>query len=557
MLATQKIYLGFLNELGELINNAKDFPLVEAPEKLKEIKGWRDSIAKQELLVPIVGGFSVGKSTLLNDFLGENILSVGLTPETALATELRYTDSESHFIAVKENGTEEKIALKDSEILKTRAQEFEYCKLYLNHPKLKDIQPLILVDMPGFDAPIEAHNKAISNYLQKGVYYIILESIDKGTIASSIKSQIDILVAYNRDFSFCLSKTNLISPQEVEEVANGIREELEIDFNYNKPIALFKQGAENQALFESLLKDLNAENIFQKLYKDHLYALAQKFSSSFHTCMQGLEQDKESANEEIKELQQSINALQDSPIDDTIFNAQEATQDTLKAVENAISNQIASLANLAAKNQQSFHNSLGNIIQNTLISEIAYKTRSNIDSVIKAYKEELSANPAISYKEEYGNLIASIERTIKSVVFDVQSNEGTLRAVAGVLDAGSVLALKIPGYGLIVGAILKLIGKFLPSFASKSVDPQELLTQILSQVRSAVEPKLSNHYESSFSTLKKAVESSITQALKQKQQEIVKAQGEKQNKTLEIGTQIETLKQLCQDIESLLKLKLN
>lgn len=216
---------------------------MEAPEKLKEIKGWRDSIEKQELLVPIVGGFSVGKSTLLNDFLGENILSVGLTPETALATELRYTDSESYFIAVKKNGTEEeegKIALKDSEILKTRAQEFEYCKIYLNHPKLKKLSPIILVDMPGFDAPIGAHNKAISNYLRKGVYYIILESIDKGTIASSIKSQIDILVAYNRDFSFCLSKTNLISPQDVAEVCEGIRKELEIDFDYNKPIALFK-----------------------------------------------------------------------------------------------------------------------------------------------------------------------------------------------------------------------------------------------------------------------------------------------------------------------------
>lgn len=49
----------------------------------------------------------------------------------------------------------------------------------------------------------------------------------------------------------------------------------------------------------------------------------------------------------------------------------------------------------------------------------------------------------------------------------------------------------------------------------------------------------------------------LEQALKQKQQEIAKAQGEKQNKTLEIGAQIETLKQLCQDIESLLKQKLN
>ncbi len=47
--------------------------------------------SKKQLVIPIVGNFSAGKSTLLNRFLGSSVLPTGITPETSLATELHYT----------------------------------------------------------------------------------------------------------------------------------------------------------------------------------------------------------------------------------------------------------------------------------------------------------------------------------------------------------------------------------------------------------------------------------------------------------------------------------
>lgn len=52
------------------------------------------NITSTELLIPVIGGFSAGKSSLLNSFLQEEILSVAVTPETALATELHYSTQE-------------------------------------------------------------------------------------------------------------------------------------------------------------------------------------------------------------------------------------------------------------------------------------------------------------------------------------------------------------------------------------------------------------------------------------------------------------------------------
>ena len=67
MLATQKSYLKYLGKLDSLISGAKDLSLVDSA-------GITKQIAAQELLVPVVGGFSAIKSSLLNDFLGDDAL---------------------------------------------------------------------------------------------------------------------------------------------------------------------------------------------------------------------------------------------------------------------------------------------------------------------------------------------------------------------------------------------------------------------------------------------------------------------------------------------------
>ena len=56
-------------------------------------KALKQDIAEAELIMPVVGSFITGKSTLINSFLNSGLLPVGTTPETALATELRYSES--------------------------------------------------------------------------------------------------------------------------------------------------------------------------------------------------------------------------------------------------------------------------------------------------------------------------------------------------------------------------------------------------------------------------------------------------------------------------------
>ena len=65
---------------------------------------------------------------------------------------------------------------------------------------------MVLVDMPGFDAPIENHNQAILNYLERGVFFVFLTSIEDGNITLSMKREIDNLQQIGKGFAFCISK---------------------------------------------------------------------------------------------------------------------------------------------------------------------------------------------------------------------------------------------------------------------------------------------------------------------------------------------------------------
>lgn len=82
----KKDFLEYINEVKNIIT-----PLEIPDNGLSDIQS---QIEHAELIAPVVGGFSAGKSTLINSFLGTEILPTAVTPETALATELRYSETD-------------------------------------------------------------------------------------------------------------------------------------------------------------------------------------------------------------------------------------------------------------------------------------------------------------------------------------------------------------------------------------------------------------------------------------------------------------------------------
>lgn len=112
----QKSYIEFSNKA---INIAKSAECLN--DKVKELTELATSIENQELLVPVIGGFSSGKSSLINSFLGSNVLGVAITPQTAIATELRYS-SEEKIEAIKDDESIDVFKINELEKVEEKAQ---------------------------------------------------------------------------------------------------------------------------------------------------------------------------------------------------------------------------------------------------------------------------------------------------------------------------------------------------------------------------------------------------------------------------------------------------
>ncbi|WRG34628.1 dynamin family protein [Helicobacter pylori] len=187
------------------------------------------SIQKQQLVIPVVGNFSAGKSTLLNRFLGSSVLPTGITPETSLATELHYSANERIEAFSNNDEKTESFELNEQsfEVIKDNATKYSYLKVYLNNEALKDSVPLVFVDMPGFDSPISSHTHAILEYLERGVHFVILTSVEEDNLTKRMVRELKNLLEFDKGLSFILSKTNLRTPSQVGEISRYIQDQIQ------------------------------------------------------------------------------------------------------------------------------------------------------------------------------------------------------------------------------------------------------------------------------------------------------------------------------------------
>ncbi|GAA8022842.1 hypothetical protein HpCS40_14620 [Helicobacter pylori] len=108
------------------------------------------------------------------------------------------------------------------EVIKENAAEYSCLKVYLNNEALKNSAPLVFVDMPGFDSPISSHTHAILEYLERGVHFVILTSVEEGNLTKRMVRELKSLLEFDKGLSFILSKTNLRTPSQVGEISHYI-----------------------------------------------------------------------------------------------------------------------------------------------------------------------------------------------------------------------------------------------------------------------------------------------------------------------------------------------
>lgn len=383
MLESQKAFATYLKKMQELLNDQEfsfDHTLLQR-------------VIETELVVPVIGAFSAGKSSLLNSLIGSDILPVGIAPETELATELRYS-SEPHLLAIRPDGMQERLPVEALSSINRRSSEFSHLRLYLDSEALKTIAPLVLVDMPGFGSSLENHNKAISYYLPRGVHFIVLTSVEDGNITQSILRKLDELKTYNTEFTFLISKCNLRATNQVEEVQSYIDDQLRVYFGaHYRSIALGNQGGGELV---HALTTLQPDALFSHLFLDILKEQNFEILAQINLALSMLKKDKAESEQTALSLRQALIQLQEqrkeveSDLKDSYSG--KMLDRSLRSLDNALNESLEELVTLSGnKNPHALSNTLSDIIRNSLATTIKSEVQDISTSMVDRIASNLSA----------------------------------------------------------------------------------------------------------------------------------------------------------------------
>ena len=93
-------------------------------------------------------------------------------------------------------------------------------RVYVNNAdvKLLNDKGVVLVDMPGIDSGIEAHNNAILNYIKEGTVFMLFNDAENGTLRSSTVSFINEIKQYGLSVHLFVSKADKKPADEIAQI---------------------------------------------------------------------------------------------------------------------------------------------------------------------------------------------------------------------------------------------------------------------------------------------------------------------------------------------------
>ncbi len=496
------------------------------------------SIQKQQLVIPVVGNFSAGKSTLLNRFLEKSVLPTAITPETSLATELHYSANERIEAFSNNDEKAESFELNEQsfEVIKENAPKYSYLKVYLNNEALKNSAPLVFVDMPGFDSPISSHTHAILEYLARGVHFVILTSAEEGALTKRMVRELKNLLEFDKGLSFILSKTNLRTPSQVKEISHYIQDQIQDHLDLTTH--LIYSNEDNNALLEVADK-IDAEKLFSALYLKRLKSLNSRLQNSLKSVIESFDYSKEKALEEIKTLDLGVKDIEKT-YEKLRANLEEeyssvAVGSVVKKVIEDVRDQKPYLASLINKPNE-LNSEIESIMQQSLIKN----AKLEIEKINLSFSKDFHAEfESLNNTQLSSDLSVNLEHGIESGI----------NALSVILSKNPVtrsFALILQGLKPLLKDLLTLLPNIINSFFRNEEKERaklenlieiKVIPEIQHKLKKVLPGLFNEALQNSLKGLKDRCELEITH----KKQEIVLAQKEKEKHLNDLEAQKQAL----------------
>ena len=478
--------------------------------------------------VPFVGEFNASKSSLLNAYMGVNLLPTNITPETAVSYELYYSPSEKlevwHYGVLKETTSLDNIA-------KLSVVPGDIVKVFIDNIRIKSLNDrgIVIVDMPGIDSGVEEHNNAILNYIQEGTFYVVVSDIQHGTLTGTTLQFVRELKKYSISAAVLLSKIDRKPAEEVASVLQNVKDFAKRVIGENTFVGAVSALSNQIGDMEELLGTLNGNEFAKKKFQNEVQGFVEKQIAKLELQANLLASNTNNFDSQIAKLEEkrsvilanlSKNDAQAQPIEGSV-------QDILNDIKNALllnSFQLASVL-YTQNDAKTLNNQVLSVIRPVLVNSFKREI-GEYQEVIGQTVKQLTSEIESKLKDENNPLVKQAEIIVGNLVgreileeFLTKGIQSLVKRFAGYKSVTKLLGIIGAALNPIVGILIGLIPDILRMIFGKGKDKkiaelqQQLentaFGQIIEAMRQPVTEMLIQQRQETYENFKKAIEAEL------------------------------------------------
>lgn len=515
-----------LNEIKE-INTGYELSNEIIDQNLKEIESAK-------VCTPIIGKFSSGKSAILNTLLGysRKLLKEDITPETAVPTELYFSEMNDWVKLVSTEGTEQEVTLSEYRGMELNANKTQCVRIGLKNSFLEGIQDVMLVDMPGFESGFELHNKAIDAYLPKSLAYLVAFPAEDMVLRSTIGNILKELCLHNMPICVVITKCDKVDSAIIDANLIKLKEDLrkyivdrEVSFCFTSS---FEGDAEE---LEDFLLGIEEKSqwILENRYKSYAASAANTTENYLNAMIKNndlsqseLDEKEDKLNKELKTLKERIKEEEDSFVNQIDSFVLEIKADVQSALQSEESTFITMLMN-----NQDIKERVNAIVRSAVTSSI----QKRFVPKVQKYVEKISECINVEVFAAAGFATSGLNFNTGEIVKNIVSSSVAWAAVA-VLGL-PILGIIAAGAAAIIHAISSKIKGAKQREEAKAQIRQklnvEVIPSIVKQVGISVELELTKQIAALNTKINEEINSQRT-VLEKAMADLKKQQAEEEQK---------------------------
>jgi GTP-binding protein EngB required for normal cell division len=342
----------------------------------------RASAGQDEIGVAVLGRFKAGKSSFLNHFIGRNILPVGVVPVTAVVTEIRYgarVEARVHH----RDGRDPEVPLDQIGGYISEKENPENTKqvdlITVELPELRRFSGLKFVDTPGLESALSHNSQTSLDWLPNVGLALVAVSVDPPLSQRDI-DLLKSLYQYTPKVGVLLTKADLLSEPELEEVVEYVRAQLAKNFSGTPRVFPYstKPG------FERFRQALEAELVsgtLERFAEERESILTRKMDTLLRECGDYLALSLKSA----EMVQSERQALKQQ-----VIGEKEIVDEVKSAVRLVVQHAAAGTRSMVSNRLETHQNDLERTLFEAFESEFPKWTRS-LRSMLSSFENWLAS----------------------------------------------------------------------------------------------------------------------------------------------------------------------